>query len=91
MLFILNFMLFFLWLQIECSYEKIVICLGSGTNAENIIQYFKKTNTARVIAVLQTTNAGVINRVQNTMCLLKFSPKHNYLKSKYKKIKYNRI
>jgi hypothetical protein len=48
-------MLFFLWLQIECSYEKIVIFARSGTNAENIIQYFKKTSTARVIAVLQTT------------------------------------
>ena len=43
----------------------MIFASGSGTNAENIIQYFKKTNTARVIAVFTNNpNAGVINRVQ---------------------------
>jgi phosphoribosylglycinamide formyltransferase-1 len=89
MLFILNYYAFF------CGFKLNVVKKNRdfariGTNAENIIQYFKKTNTARVIAVFTNNpNAGVINRVQKYDVPLKFSPKHNYLKSKYyKKLKY---
>lgn len=46
--------------------KKIVIfASGSGTNAENIIQYFKKTSSAAVVAVFTNNpKAGVITRVQ---------------------------
>jgi phosphoribosylglycinamide formyltransferase-1 len=46
--------------------KKIVIfASGSGTNAENIIQYFKKTSSAAVVAVFtNNSKAGVITRVQ---------------------------
>lgn len=46
----------------------VVFASGSGTNAENIIQYFSKTNTAAVISVF-TNNplAKVIDRAQKWM------------------------
>jgi hypothetical protein len=53
----------------------------------NIIQYLKKRATARVIAAVYKQPKGLIE-FKNTMCQLKFSPKHNYLKMKYYKIKY---
>ncbi len=66
MLFILNYYAFFCGLKLNVVMKRIVIfASGSGTNAENIIQYFKKTNTARVIAVFTNNpNAGVIDKVQ---------------------------
>ena len=47
--------------------KKIVIfASGSGTNAENIIKYFRRTNTGMVVAVFTNNpNAKVIERTQN--------------------------
>jgi phosphoribosylglycinamide formyltransferase-1 len=47
--------------------KKIVIfASGSGTNAENIIKYFKSTNTATVVSVFTNNpNAKVIERAKN--------------------------
>ncbi len=47
--------------------KKIVIfASGSGTNAENIIQHFKSTNTATVVSVFTNNpNAKVIERANN--------------------------
>ena len=47
--------------------KKIVIfASGSGTNAENIIRYFKSTNTGTVVSVFTNNpNAKVIERVKN--------------------------
>ena len=43
----------------------MIFASGSGTNTENIIQYFKKTDTTRVVAVFTNNpNAGVITKVQ---------------------------
>ncbi|WP_326934924.1 phosphoribosylglycinamide formyltransferase [Flavobacterium sp. PL11] len=44
----------------------VVFASGSGTNAENIIQYFEKKKTARVVAVYtNNANAGVIVKAKN--------------------------
>ncbi|WP_310559378.1 phosphoribosylglycinamide formyltransferase [Flavobacterium sp.] len=47
--------------------KKIVIfASGSGTNAENIIKYFKNTTTASVVSVFTNNpNAKVIERAKN--------------------------
>jgi phosphoribosylglycinamide formyltransferase-1 len=47
--------------------KKIVIfASGSGTNAENIIKYFKSTNTGTVVSVFTNNpNAKVIERAKN--------------------------
>jgi len=47
--------------------KKIVIfASGSGTNAENIIKYFKSTNTATVVSVFTNNpNAKVLERAKN--------------------------
>lgn len=47
--------------------KKIVIfASGNGSNAENIIKYFQKTNIAEVILVLSNkTNAKVLDRAKN--------------------------
>ncbi|MBP4140962.1 phosphoribosylglycinamide formyltransferase [Flavobacterium sp. P4023] len=44
----------------------VVFASGSGTNAENIIQYFAKREIANVVAVFTNNpNAGVIQRAKN--------------------------
>lgn len=44
----------------------VVFASGSGTNAENIIQYFAKKEIANVVAVFTNNpNAGVIQRAKN--------------------------
>lgn len=41
----------------------MIFASGSGTNAENIIKYFKKSDTARVVAVFSNNrNAKVLRR-----------------------------
>ncbi|MCJ7759085.1 MAG: phosphoribosylglycinamide formyltransferase, partial [Gillisia sp.] len=49
------------------SPKKIVLfASGSGTNAENIIRYFKNSNLAEVIAVLSNKpNAKALTRAQD--------------------------
>lgn len=67
MLFILPFYAFFCIKEIIIIMNKIVIfASGSGTNAENIIKYFKNKKTAKVITVFTNNpNAGVIERARN--------------------------
>ena len=67
MLFIINFYSFFCRIEIILDMKKIVIfASGSGTNAENIIRYFKSTNTGTVVSVFTNNpNAKVIERVKN--------------------------
>ena len=67
MLFIINFYSFFCRIEIILDMKKIVIfASGSGTNAENIIRYFKGTNTGTVVSVFTNNpNAKVIERVKN--------------------------
>lgn len=44
----------------------VVFASGSGTNAENIIKYFAKTNTGSVVAVFTNNpNARVLERAKN--------------------------
>src|SRR5690554_6382354 len=44
----------------------VIFASGSGTNAENIIQYFKKTNIAKVVLVLSNKReAQVLERAKN--------------------------
>lgn len=44
----------------------LLFASGSGTNAENIILHFNKTNTARVVAVFSNNpNAMVLERAKN--------------------------
>jgi phosphoribosylglycinamide formyltransferase-1 len=44
----------------------IVFASGSGTNAENIIKYFEKSKTARVVSVFtNNASAKVIERAKN--------------------------
>ena len=44
----------------------VIFASGSGTNAENIIKYFKNSNTAQVSLVLSNKeNAGVFDRCKN--------------------------
>ncbi len=67
MLFIINIYSFFCILEITLDMKKIVIfASGSGTNAENIIKYFKNTTTASVVSVFTNNpNAKVIERAKN--------------------------
>ena len=51
----------------------VIFASGSGTNAENIIKFFKKTKTAEVTKVLcNNEHAGVFEKCKklNTNCLL---------------------
>ncbi|MGB3344081.1 MAG: phosphoribosylglycinamide formyltransferase [Aequorivita sp.] len=44
----------------------VIFASGSGTNAENIIRYFKKTNTGEVVLVLSNRReAKVLERAKN--------------------------
>lgn len=67
MLFIITFYSFFCINEICLNMKKIVIfASGSGTNAENIIKYFKSTNTGTVVSVFTNNpNAKVIERAKN--------------------------
>lgn len=60
-------MRFFVLLKETIYMKKIVVfASGSGTNAENIIQYFAKKEIANVVAVFTNNpNAGVIQRAKN--------------------------
>ncbi|MEC5164518.1 phosphoribosylglycinamide formyltransferase-1 [Flavobacterium sp. PL11] len=67
MLYIFIFYAFFCTFKRDYNMKKIVVfASGSGTNAENIIQYFEKKKTARVVAVYtNNANAGVIVKAKN--------------------------
>lgn len=67
MLFIIKIYSFFCIIEINSLMKKIVIfASGSGTNAENIIKYFKSTATASVVSVFtNNSNAKVIERATN--------------------------
>jgi hypothetical protein len=88
MLFILNYYAFFC--GFKCSYEKNRdFASGSGTNAENIINILKKQLQHVLLQFYKTTlMQESLIEFKNTMCQLKFSPKHNYLKSNTTKLKY---
>jgi phosphoribosylglycinamide formyltransferase-1 len=66
MLFIITFYSFFCINEITLDMKKIVIfASGSGTNAENIIIYFKSTNIGTVVSVFTNNpNAKVIERAK---------------------------
>jgi len=55
-----------LFFSFLCGMKKIVIfASGSGSNAENIINYFKENDTMRVVSVFtNNSKAGVIDRVK---------------------------
>lgn len=41
----------------------VILASGSGTNAENIVNYFKESETVKVVAILTNKeNAGVLDR-----------------------------
>jgi phosphoribosylglycinamide formyltransferase-1 len=67
MLYIFIFYAFFCTFKRDYIMNKIVVfASGSGTNAENIIQYFEKKRTAKVVAIYtNNSNAGVIERARN--------------------------
>jgi phosphoribosylglycinamide formyltransferase 1 len=64
--------------------KKIVIfASGSGTNAENLIKYFKATNTASVVAVFTNNpDAKVIQRADNLNVPVQVFSKSNLFESK---------
>lgn len=66
MLFIITFYAFFCMIEILYLMNKIVIfASGSGTNAENIIQYFKaKDGSASFTVFTNNPNAKVIERIE---------------------------
>lgn len=67
MLFIITFYPFFCSDEINYVMKKIIIfASGSGTNAENIIKYFKEKELATVVAVFTNNpDAKVIERAHN--------------------------
>ncbi|SHF96574.1 formyltetrahydrofolate-dependent phosphoribosylglycinamide formyltransferase [Flavobacterium micromati] len=67
MLFIIVFYPFFCANEKKLNMKKIIVfASGSGTNAENIIQYFEKRHSAKVVTVFTNNpNAGVIEKVKN--------------------------
>lgn len=64
--------------------KKIVIfASGSGTNAENIIKYFKNTNTGTVVSVFTNNpKAYVIERAKNLQVPTEIFTKEDFLDSK---------
>ena len=68
----------------------VVFASGSGTNAENIIQYFSKNDVASVAAVFtNNANAGVIERAKKYNVPVEIFSKEDLLESKIlQKIKY---
>lgn len=67
MLFIIVFYPFFCANEKKLNMKKIIVfASGSGTNTENIIQYFEKRHSAKVVTVFTNNpNAGVIEKVKN--------------------------
>lgn len=67
MLFIITFYSFFCINEITLSMKKIVIfASGSGTNAENIIKYFRNKDIGNVVSIFTNNpNAKVIERASN--------------------------
>lgn len=63
--------------------KKIVIfASGSGTNAENIIEYFKKTSTAQVVAVFTNNpTAGVIVKVRKHIIPIEIFTKSQFFEN----------
>ena len=61
----------------------VVFASGSGTNAENIIQYFSKNEVASVAAVFtNNANAGVIERAKKYNVPVEIFSKEDFLESK---------
>ena len=61
----------------------VVFASGSGTNAENIIQYFSKNEVASVAAVFtNNANAGVIERAKRYNVPVEIFSKEDFLESK---------
>ncbi len=84
MLFIITFYSFFCRIEICLNMKKIVIfASGSGTNAENIIKYFKNTNTGTVVSVFTNNpKAYVIERAKNLQVPTEIFTKEDFLDSK---------
>ena len=61
----------------------IVFASGSGTNAENIIQYFIKSPVAKVVAVFtNNSNAGVIEKAKVCGIPVEIFSKNDLIESK---------
>jgi phosphoribosylglycinamide formyltransferase-1 len=84
MLFIITFYSFFCTVEICLNMKKIVIfASGSGTNAENIIKYFKNTNTGTVVSVFTNNpKAYVIERAKNLQVPTEIFTKDDFSSSK---------
>jgi len=65
--------------------KKIVIfASGSGSNAENIIKYFKENNTIAVVCVFTNNNkAGVIDRVKKYGIPIEIFSKNDFQNQKF--------
>ncbi|RZJ50670.1 MAG: phosphoribosylglycinamide formyltransferase [Flavobacterium sp.] len=58
----------------------VVFASGSGTNAENIIKHFEKTNVARVVSVFtNNASAKVIDRAKNYQIPVEIFAKNDLL------------
>jgi len=63
--------------------EIVVFASGSGTNAENLIQYFEKKTSAKVVAVFTNNeNAGVIEKAKNYKIPVEIFSKSDLVESK---------
>ena len=62
----------------------VIFASGSGTNAENIINYFKNNKTVKVVYVLTNNkNAGVIKRAERLKIPLKVFSKKELFSSEF--------
>lgn len=71
--------LFFV-VNINCMQRLVILASGSGSNAENIINYFKNSTSVQISCVLSNRkNAGVFERCKRLGVACFYYPKEDFL------------